>query len=156
MTDLGASPLGHATTYADEYDPGLLFPVDRAPLRAELGLGMPLPFDGADVWNAYELSWLEASGKPQVQEGEEVTEPDPLYLQPRPSQTGYSAGATWEDAMTGIEHVRAWKRTALVSDADWVHHVVRALGWMIPGTVRDFPTAELTDAIAWAASDADG
>jgi 7-cyano-7-deazaguanine reductase len=66
MTDLQASPLGHATSYADAYDPGLLFPVDRAPLRAELGLAGPPPFRGADVWNAYELSWLDRAGKPQV------------------------------------------------------------------------------------------
>jgi 7-cyano-7-deazaguanine reductase len=66
MTDLKASPLGHATTYADAYDPGLLFPVERAPLRAELGFGAALPFRGVDVWNAYEVSWLDAAGKPQV------------------------------------------------------------------------------------------
>ena len=66
MTDLHDSPLGHATTYADAYDPALLFPVDRAPQRAELGLGDPLPFRGVDLWNAYELSWLDPAGKPQV------------------------------------------------------------------------------------------
>jgi 7-cyano-7-deazaguanine reductase len=66
MTDLAASPLGHATTYADTYDAGLLFAVERAPLRAELALPAPLPFRGVDVWNAYELSWLDAAGKPQV------------------------------------------------------------------------------------------
>ena len=66
MTDLGGSPLGHATTYADAYDGGLLFAVERAPLRAELGFGASLPFRGADLWNAYELSWLDANGKPEV------------------------------------------------------------------------------------------
>ncbi len=66
MTDLGASPLGHATTYAETYDPGLLFPVDRAPQRAELGFGAELPFRGVDLWTAYELSWLDPAGKPQV------------------------------------------------------------------------------------------
>jgi len=66
MTDLAASPLGHATTYAEGYDPGLLFPVERAPLRAELGLHGPLPFHGVDWWTAYEVSWLDAAGKPQV------------------------------------------------------------------------------------------
>jgi 7-cyano-7-deazaguanine reductase len=55
MTDLRASPLGHATTYAERYDPTLLFAVERAPLRAELGLAPPLPFGGADLWTAYEL-----------------------------------------------------------------------------------------------------
>lgn len=66
MTDLGASPLGHATTYAERYDPGLLFPVERAPLRGELALAVPLPFRGADLWTAYELSWLDAQGGPDV------------------------------------------------------------------------------------------
>ena len=66
MTDLARSPLGHATTYADAYDPTLLFPVERAPQRAELGLPLPLPFRGVDLWTAYELSWLDPAGKPQV------------------------------------------------------------------------------------------
>jgi 7-cyano-7-deazaguanine reductase len=66
MTDLAASPLGHATTYADQYDPALLFPVERAPLRAELCLPQPLPFDGVDLWTAYELSWLDPDGRPRV------------------------------------------------------------------------------------------
>jgi len=66
MTDLRASPLGHATTWADGYDPKLLFPVDRAPLRRELPLSDPLPFRGVDVWNCYELSWLDAQGKPDI------------------------------------------------------------------------------------------
>ncbi len=66
MTDLGASPLGHATEYAERYDPGLLFPVERAPLRSELGFGAALPFRGADLWTAYELSWLDPAGRPQV------------------------------------------------------------------------------------------
>jgi 7-cyano-7-deazaguanine reductase len=66
MTDLGASPLARAATYAEQYDPRLLFPVDRAPQRSELGFGAELPFDGVDLWTAYELSWLDPSGKPQV------------------------------------------------------------------------------------------
>jgi 7-cyano-7-deazaguanine reductase len=66
MTDLRDSPLGHAASYGERYDPSLLFPVDREPLRDELGLAEPLPFRGFDRWNAYELSWLDAKGKPQV------------------------------------------------------------------------------------------
>jgi 7-cyano-7-deazaguanine reductase len=60
------SPLGKATVYADRYDPGLLFPIPRATKRAEIGVGTPLPFHGTDIWNAYELSWLDMHGKPQV------------------------------------------------------------------------------------------
>ncbi len=66
MTDLRDSPLGHATTYADAYDAALLFAVERKPLRDELGLSDALPFRGVDRWNAYELSWLDAAGKPQI------------------------------------------------------------------------------------------
>ncbi|WP_049620609.1 NADPH-dependent 7-cyano-7-deazaguanine reductase QueF [Frateuria defendens] len=60
------SPLGKATVYADRYDPGLLFPIPRQPKRAEIGVHGALPFHGVDIWNAYELSWLDARGKPHV------------------------------------------------------------------------------------------
>jgi 7-cyano-7-deazaguanine reductase len=64
--DLGASPLGRAASYADRYDPELLFAVERAPQRALLELPADPPFRGVDVWNAYEASWLDVDGKPQV------------------------------------------------------------------------------------------
>jgi 7-cyano-7-deazaguanine reductase len=60
------SKLGHATVYADQYDASLLFPIPRAAQRATLGLGNSLPFLGADLWTAFELSWLNLRGKPQV------------------------------------------------------------------------------------------
>ena len=60
------SPLGKATRYADQYDPALLFPLERAPKRHEIGIAGALPFMGADLWTAYELSWLNPRGKPQV------------------------------------------------------------------------------------------
>ena len=60
------SPLGKTTVYADRYDPALLFPIPRSAKREEIGVGMPLPFQGVDIWNAYELSWLDARGKPVV------------------------------------------------------------------------------------------
>ena len=60
------SPLGKTTVYADRYDPSLLFPIPRQAKRDEIGVAAPLPFHGEDVWNAYELSWLDARGKPVV------------------------------------------------------------------------------------------
>jgi 7-cyano-7-deazaguanine reductase len=60
------SELGRSTAYPDRYDPGLLFPIARAAQRDALGIGDPLPFHGVDIWNAYELSWLDARGKPEV------------------------------------------------------------------------------------------
>ena len=62
------SPLGKAVAYRDRYAPELLFPIPRQEKRTEIGLGpdAPLPFFGADLWNAYELSWLNPRGKPVV------------------------------------------------------------------------------------------
>lgn len=59
-------PLGKPTVYASDYDPGLLCPVPRRLKRDELGLPSDLPFRGVDIWNAYELSWLNPQGKPVV------------------------------------------------------------------------------------------
>jgi 7-cyano-7-deazaguanine reductase len=61
-----ASPLGKPASYAGAYDPGLLYAIPRAPQRAALGVPDPPPFVGADLWNAYELTWLDARGKPRV------------------------------------------------------------------------------------------
>ncbi len=66
MTTPSDSPLGRASAYVDQYDASLLFPIARAAKRAELGLTGALPFLGADMWSAYELSWLNLRGKPQV------------------------------------------------------------------------------------------
>lgn len=65
------SPLGRVSSYRSAYDPTLLFPIARAGKRAEIGIaGATLPFVGVDLWNAYELSWLNPRGKPQVAIGE--------------------------------------------------------------------------------------
>ncbi|MFD1710965.1 NADPH-dependent 7-cyano-7-deazaguanine reductase QueF [Ottowia sp. GY511] len=60
------SPLGRASAYADQYDASLLFAIPRAPQRAALGINGQPKFFGADLWTAYELSWLNLRGKPQL------------------------------------------------------------------------------------------
>lgn len=60
--------LGKTVLYKDQYDPSLLFPVARAQNR--VSLPADIAFRGVDVWNAYELSWLNAKGKPVVALGE--------------------------------------------------------------------------------------
>ena len=60
------SELGKSSAYADQYDASLLFPIPRAGKRAEMGVGDTPPFFGADLWMAFELSWLNLRGKPQV------------------------------------------------------------------------------------------
>ena len=60
------SQLGKSSAYIDQYDASLLFPISRKIKRDALGVRDPLPFMGADLWTAYELSWLTLRGKPQV------------------------------------------------------------------------------------------
>ena len=60
------SGLGAATAYPDRYAPELLFPIPRRETRSGLDLHGPVPFEGVDIWNAYELSWIEPCGRPAV------------------------------------------------------------------------------------------
>jgi len=60
------SPLGKPSEYPTAYDPALLFPMPRQPMRDALAIHGTLPFFGLDSWNAYELSWLNLRGKPQI------------------------------------------------------------------------------------------
>ena len=62
--------LGKSSDYISSYAPQLLQPVPRALNRDELGLTSQLPFAGEDLWNMYELSWLDSRGKPLVAVGE--------------------------------------------------------------------------------------
>lgn len=71
------NPLGRSTQYPSFHDPGLLFPIARADNRQRIGLvSSSLPFRGYDLWRAYEFSWLDGRGKPQVAMGEILVSAD--------------------------------------------------------------------------------
>ena len=64
---LSHSLLGKTSTYKDSYDATLLFKIPRINNRNKLGINNNnLSFYGIDIWNAYELSWLNKNGKPCV------------------------------------------------------------------------------------------
>jgi hypothetical protein len=69
-----------------------------------------------------------------------------------PEFRGMSGGALWQDLKMGVEHFRAWKKIALVTDIEWMNYMTTLFGWMTPGEVRHFPIAERDQAIAWAAA----
>ncbi|MGB3836489.1 NADPH-dependent 7-cyano-7-deazaguanine reductase QueF [Castellaniella sp.] len=75
---LAQSPLGQRSEGADHYEPDLLFPIARADTRA--GYGWPQAPYGADIWNAYELSWLNAKGRPVVAMGRFTVPADSTHL----------------------------------------------------------------------------
>jgi len=72
------SPLGRSVPGPTGYDAALLHPIARADTRA--GMDLPAPAHGADIWNAYELSWLNARGKPIVAMGRFTFPADSLRL----------------------------------------------------------------------------
>jgi hypothetical protein len=62
---------------------------------------------------------------------------------------GMSGGALSEDLKTGIEHLRAWKRIALVTDIGWMRQATDLFGWMTPGETKTFPLDQQDQAIHW-------
>ncbi|QEW06143.1 NADPH-dependent 7-cyano-7-deazaguanine reductase QueF [Nitrincola iocasae] len=65
------SPLGQETGYTNQYEPSLLYPIARDLNWQARGIERDsLPFKGVDLWNAYEISWLDQNGKPLVRIGE--------------------------------------------------------------------------------------
>lgn len=58
------NPLGREVEYPSHYDPALLFPIQRDTNRGSLRI--PGRWYGADIWNAYEVSWLNRRGLPRA------------------------------------------------------------------------------------------
>jgi 7-cyano-7-deazaguanine reductase len=65
----GGMLLGRHTPVLQDYAPHILHSIPRATARQHLGIGTALPFYGADLWHAYEMSWLDTAGKPVVRVG---------------------------------------------------------------------------------------
>jgi 7-cyano-7-deazaguanine reductase len=75
------NPLGKKTIYPEEYQPDLLVSLPRSDNREKLSIATDLlPFYGADVWNAYELSYLDSQGKPISLQGRFVFPAESKYL----------------------------------------------------------------------------
>jgi len=58
--------LGKKAAYNPNYNPDVLFAIPRQGKRDEIGIKERLPFVGFDIWNHYEVSWLNEKGKPIV------------------------------------------------------------------------------------------
>lgn len=59
--------LGKKSEYESQYNPNKLFPISRVHKRIDIGINpKELPFNGFDLWNHYEVSWLNSKGKPIV------------------------------------------------------------------------------------------
>jgi SpoIIAA-like len=92
---------------------------------------------------------------PPLREAIEGSDSIRLLFQLGPDFQKFDPGALLADAKTGLTlglgHLSAWKRTALVTDVEWVRRAIELLGWMTPGEVRLFGHGELDEAKAWVA-----
>jgi hypothetical protein len=103
---------------------------------------------------------FEASGKLAAEDYRDVILPaleraaatgDVRFLIVMREFDGMTGGALWQDLKTGIEHLRAWKRIALVTDIAWMTHATNLFGWMTPGETRTFALDRQDEAIRWLA-----
>ncbi len=101
---------------------------------------------------------FEASGKIAAEDYRDVILPaleeaaktgDVRFLIVMRDFDGMTGGAVWQDLKVGIEHLRAWKRIALVTDIEWMTHLTHLFGWMTPGETRTFSLAQLDEAVEW-------
>jgi 7-cyano-7-deazaguanine reductase len=74
------TPLVKKPAYIAHYQADLLFPIARQNNRSALNVPAVLPFQGYDIWNGYELSWLNAKGKPVVAYAEFIVPCDTPHL----------------------------------------------------------------------------
>ncbi len=74
------------------------------------------------------------------------------YYELRPEFRGFDAGAAWEDAKIGIEHLTRWERVAVVTDVEWIRLATNAFRFLMPGQVRVFSSAESAEAKRWIAA----
>src|SRR6516165_7933976 len=90
---------------------------------------------------------FEASGKLRAEDYRDVVLPaleraastgEVRFLIVMEDFDGMSGGALWQDLKVGFEHLRAWKRIALVTDIQWMSRMTDLFGWMTPGETRTF------------------
>lgn len=63
--------------------------------------------------------------------------------------TGFTPGAAWQDTKAGMAHPTRWEKIAVVTDREWLRHSVDIFGYLIPGEIKAFTTAQEADARAW-------
>jgi hypothetical protein len=62
---------------------------------------------------------------------------------------GMTPGAMWDDTRVGVGTLTKWEKIAVVTDKDWIRHSVDIFGYLMPGDVKAFSTAEEAAARTW-------
>lgn len=142
-----SSTLGQSVAYPSSYDASLLFPIPRSEARAKLGLDESLPFVGVDLWNAYELSWLDSRGKPQVALAEvRVPATSPNLIESKSFKLYLNSFA--QERMASTDALRA----ALIGDLSAAAGSTVSVSLIAPTSPQAFPVSvlpgELIDSVA--------
>lgn len=69
-----------------------------------------------------------------------------------PQFTGFTSGAMWDDMKTGLGHLRAWEKIAVVTDHSWIANAMRMFAFAMPCPVKIFSDKDLAEAEAWIAA----
>jgi 7-cyano-7-deazaguanine reductase len=137
------NPLGKAIATPDRYAPEILLPIPRADNRGILGIDEKnLPFHGADVWNAYELSCLDPKGKPVAMVGRLILPADSPCIVESKSMKLYFNSLNME-SYNGLEAITGIIRKDLSEAAGAPVEVMLALSQNLP--LPDQPTGVCLD-----------
>ena len=66
-----------------------------------------------------------------------------------PEMSGFSAGAMWQDAKVGMNHLTQFEKLAVITDHTWIITSVKVFAFLIPCPVKVFSTTQSADAISW-------
>lgn len=86
---------------------------------------------------------------PRVEKALAAHEKVRIYYEIGADFTGIDPAAVWEDFKVGIGHFSRWERIAVVTDVAWIGQTIRMFGFLMPGTVKVFATAEASEARRW-------
>ncbi len=69
---------------------------------------------------------------------------------------GLEPAAWWDDVKTGLGlglgHHSAWKRSAIVTNVDWLAKAFQFFSWMTPGEVKVYGLDQRDEAQSWVAA----
>jgi hypothetical protein len=75
-----------------------------------------------------------------------------IYYEITPDFSGFDPGAMFEDFKVGMGHITRWERIALVTDVEWIKHMMQLFSLITPGETKVFPTSQADEARAWIAA----
>jgi len=63
--------------------------------------------------------------------------------------TGFSPAAMWDDTVEGLFHLRFWDRVAVVCKSSLMRSLSKAVGFVLPLSVRTYHPEEIEAAKTW-------